>query len=75
MVDLMSEVALREDVNKMSTKNCAIVMGPNLYQYDDRSASTDPMQALVVSNKCCSILSNLIIHNLQVKHNWSPKGL
>jgi hypothetical protein len=47
MVELMSKVVLNEDINKMSTKNCAIVMGPNLYQYEGPSGE-DPMQALMV---------------------------
>jgi hypothetical protein len=72
MVNVLSQVVRNEEVNKMGTKNCAIVMGPNMYHFDE-SSSPDPMQALVVSNKCCTILSNLLIHHCQTRYGYTPK--
>jgi len=53
MLDLMADVVSHEAENKMSVKNCAIVMGPNLYKLP---SDADPMEALVVSQKAVSFM-------------------
>ena len=64
VLDLMSDVAMNKDKNKMSPANCAIVMGPNLFSTDQ---NVNPMQALMISQKAVKILEHLI--------NWRMKEL
>eukprot|EP00943_MAST-04B_sp_MAST-4B-sp1_P000758 g758.t1 len=57
VLDIMSDVAMNKDKNKMSPANCAIVMGPNLFSTDQ---NVNPMQALMISQKAVKILEHLI---------------
>ena len=57
VLDLMCTVARNKDKNKMSSANCAIVMGPNLFSTDQ---SVNPMQALMISQKAVKIFEHLI---------------
>eukprot|EP01103_Thecamoeba_quadrilineata_P005657 TRINITY_DN15426_c0_g1_i1.p1 TRINITY_DN15426_c0_g1~~TRINITY_DN15426_c0_g1_i1.p1 ORF type:complete len:355 (+),score=46.48 TRINITY_DN15426_c0_g1_i1:64-1065(+) len=63
LIDFLNRVAEKQDINKMSAQNLAIVLAPNLYE----PTGTDPMEGLVLSQKCAQLLTQLLIsrHNLQ----------
>ena len=52
LLDVMAHVVVEENVNKMSAKNMAIVVAPNLYQLE----SDNPMVALTKSQEVHSLL-------------------
>jgi hypothetical protein len=68
LVDILTQVALCEEHNKMSAKNCAIVAGPNLLRAD--MVETNPMKALVLSQKTANFVEHLINFQLRVVHNF-----
>ena len=70
MLDMLSKVVMNEEVNKMSVKNCAIVMGPNLFNND---ISINPMKALMLTNKAGNFLSNMLGHRLKTKFGYDAK--
>jgi len=67
LFDLMCEVVQNEKVNKMSAKNMAIVMSPNLYSIN----SENPMVALTMSQKVADFCTVLLKSRLMVKYNYS----
>ena len=70
LLDLMCAVVLNEDVNKMTAKNMAIVMSPNLYSVTTENA----MVALTMSQKVAQFCTVLLQSRLQVKYNYVSKG-
>ena len=62
LLDVLCEVVRLWDMNKMDAQNCAIVMGPNLFFTDQ---SSNPMQALMVSQKSVVVLKLLIEWRLE----------
>eukprot|EP01111_Echinosteliopsis_oligospora_P013638 TRINITY_DN4938_c0_g1_i1.p1 TRINITY_DN4938_c0_g1~~TRINITY_DN4938_c0_g1_i1.p1 ORF type:complete len:328 (-),score=64.61 TRINITY_DN4938_c0_g1_i1:202-1185(-) len=61
LMDLLLAVAHNSSVNKMTSQNLAIVVAPNLY---DVSAS-NPMEGLVMSQKCVQFLHNVLTWKMQ----------
>ena len=57
LLDTMAYVASRVSVNKMTPKNLAIVVSPNLYCADE---GCSPMEALVMSQKCANLVTNFL---------------
>jgi len=57
LLDLLCSIAQNESQNKMTLKNLAIVISPNLYNMDDMP----PMEALVVSQKLATALENILL--------------
>ncbi len=62
LFDLMSMVVLEEKVNKMTAKNMAIVISPNLYAVN----SENPMVALTMSQKVADFCTVLLKSRLLV---------
>jgi len=56
LVDLLIAVSEKQSVNKMTIQNLAIVLAPNLYE----PTGTDPMEGLVLSQKCAQLLAHLL---------------
>jgi hypothetical protein len=56
LMDLLVDTAKYEGINKMSPQNLAIVVAPNLYD----SSSSDPMEGLVMSQKCVQFLNQVL---------------
>jgi len=56
LLDLMSDVAKHESINRMSAKNLAIVISPNLFSSDNLA----PMEALVLSQKTANVVTNFL---------------
>ena len=71
LLDLLTQVALCEEHNKMSAKNCAIVAGPNLLRAD--MVEANPMKALVLSQKTANFVEHLINFQLRVVHGFVRK--
>jgi hypothetical protein len=69
LFDLMSKVVMNEGVNKMSAKNMAIVMSPNLYSV----ATENPMVALTMSQKVADFCTVLLKSRLKVKWGYDCK--
>jgi hypothetical protein len=70
LFDLMCKVVMNEEVNKMTVKNCSIVLGPNMFDTERASA---PLEALMLSNKSGSFISNMLAHRLKTMYNYNPK--
>jgi len=66
LLDLMCEVVMNEKVNKMSAKNMAIVMSPNLYSIN----SENPMAALTMSQKVADFTTVVLKSRLLVKYKY-----
>ena len=56
LLDLLAEVAQHHEVNRMTAKNLAIVVAPNLFTTD----SANPMEALVLSQKTAVVVTNYL---------------
>jgi len=56
LVDLLISVAEKQSINKMTVQNLAIVLAPNLYE----PTGTDPMEGLVLSQKCAQLFAHLL---------------
>ncbi|EFA79783.1 RhoGAP domain-containing protein [Heterostelium album PN500] len=54
LMNLLLHVASHSNVNKMTLQNLAIVVAPNLYDV----SSSNPMEGLVLSQKCVQFLHN-----------------
>ncbi len=65
----MCTVVRKEAHNKMGPKNVAIVMGPNLFT---PSGTTDPMNALMISQKAVYLFQCLVVHRLRTVHDYTP---
>jgi len=61
LLHLLLTVAAQSSVNKMSAQNLAIVVAPNLYDV----ASSNPMEGLVMSQKCVQFIHNVLMHKIQ----------
>lgn len=58
IVRLLVRVADNEDKNKMNVKNCAIVVGPNLFNVHEKA---NPMEALMMSQHVVGFLHRLLV--------------
>jgi len=66
LCDVMADIVMNEAANKMTAKNMAIVMSPNLF-----SVSADnPMFALTMSQKIADLTEKLLKSWLKVKHGY-----
>jgi len=61
LMDLLIEVSQYCKENKMTSQNLAIVVAPNLYDV----STTNPMEGLVLSQKCVQFLHNVLNHRMQ----------
>ena len=57
VAQLLADTAAREGANKMSARNLAICVGPNLFAVDDKA---NPMEALMASQKSVTLLFHLV---------------
>ena len=55
LLDLLSEVATNEDINRMTPTNLAIVLSPNLF---DAGPGVDPYQELLLSQRVAAFTSS-----------------
>ncbi|EGC38160.1 hypothetical protein DICPUDRAFT_29142 [Dictyostelium purpureum] len=62
LMNLLLQVSSFSDVNKMTAQNLAIVVAPNLYDV----SSSNPMEGLVLSQKCVQFLHNVLNHKVSV---------
>ncbi|KAK5583011.1 hypothetical protein RB653_004601 [Dictyostelium firmibasis] len=62
LMHLLLMVSSFSDVNKMTAQNLAIVVAPNLYDV----SSSNPMEGLVLSQKCVQFLHNVLSHKVSV---------
>mmetsp|Transcript_23135 Transcript_23135/g.33897 ORF Transcript_23135/g.33897 Transcript_23135/m.33897 type:complete len:482 (+) Transcript_23135:87-1532(+) len=69
LLDLMAEIVINEDVNRMSVKNMAIVMSPNLYAVTSENA----MVALTMAQKVAEFTTNILAARLKSKYNYDPR--
>jgi len=60
LMDLLIETAQFAKENKMTSQNLAIVVAPNLYDV----STTNPMEGLVMSQKCVQFLHNVLNHRM-----------
>jgi len=73
LLSVMAEVAQHQEKNKMNERAIAIVMAPNLYE-PPQAQSSDPMEALIYSQKMTKFLCELLHHYVMAKtrvHNSS----
>jgi len=61
LMDLLIMVAQNSKENKMTSQNLAIVVAPNLYDV----STSNPMEGLVMSQKCVQFLHNVLNHKIQ----------
>jgi hypothetical protein len=66
LMDLMAEIVMNEAVNRMSAKNMAIVMSPNLFSI----SSDNPMVALTMSQKVADFTTKLLAWRLRTKYHY-----
>jgi hypothetical protein len=57
LLDTLALVAQNTDTNLMTAQSCAIVTAPNLF---NAGPDVAPMEALVLSQKCAVLLTNLL---------------
>eukprot|EP01119_Soliformovum_irregulare_P017980 TRINITY_DN5432_c0_g1_i1.p1 TRINITY_DN5432_c0_g1~~TRINITY_DN5432_c0_g1_i1.p1 ORF type:complete len:887 (+),score=315.96 TRINITY_DN5432_c0_g1_i1:533-3193(+) len=72
LIDLLTEVTRRQDVNKMSEQNLAIVVAPPLMDVSDE----DPVEALFLTQECSALVKHMIEYRLKERYNiqrtWEP---
>eukprot|EP01110_Echinostelium_bisporum_P000947 TRINITY_DN12299_c0_g1_i1.p1 TRINITY_DN12299_c0_g1~~TRINITY_DN12299_c0_g1_i1.p1 ORF type:complete len:326 (-),score=32.55 TRINITY_DN12299_c0_g1_i1:154-1131(-) len=61
LMNLLISVSENSGVNKMTPQNLAIVVAPNLYDV----STSNPMEGLVMSQKCVQFLLNILTHKIQ----------
>lgn len=61
LMELLMSVAQYSKENKMTSQNLAIVVAPNLYDV----STSNPMEGLVMSQKCVQFLHNILNHRIQ----------
>ena len=66
LLDLMSAIVMNDKVNKMSSKNMAIVMSPNLYSV----SSDNPMVALTMAQKVADFTTVVLKSRLMTAHGY-----
>jgi len=64
LMNLLLMVAANCQINKMSAQNLAIVVAPNLYDV----STSNPMEGLVMSQKCVQFLHNILLWKMQQGH-------
>lgn len=64
LMQLLMLIQSNSAVNKMTAQNLAIVVAPNLYDV----SSSNPMEGLVMSQKCVQFLHNILLWKLQNQH-------
>lgn len=69
LLDLLCMTTAHSGVNRMTPQNLAIVVAPNLYD----SSSSDPMEGLVMSQKCVQFLNNVLLWYLERKTGSVPE--
>ncbi|KAJ8612564.1 hypothetical protein CTAYLR_007194 [Chrysophaeum taylorii] len=67
LLDLMATIVTNEHTNKMSAKNMAIVMSPNLYS----THAENPMAALTMAQTVADATKNLLAWRLADHHNYA----
>jgi len=67
LMNLLLQVSEYSDINKMTAQNLAIVVAPNLYDV----SSSNPMEGLVMSQKCVQFLHNVLNHKVSVSRRES----
>lgn len=68
LLDLLCETTAHSAVNRMTPQNLSIVVAPNLYD----TSSSDPMEGLVMSQKCVQFLNNILLWYLEQKTGSVP---
>lgn len=68
LLDLLCQTTAHSQVNRMTPQNLAIVVAPNLYD----TSSSDPMEGLVMSQKCVQFLNNILLWYLEQKTGSVP---
>jgi len=63
LLELIAEVAIHENSNKMSPKSLAIVLTPNLFS---NPSDVDPSEWLTLSQKVVNFVYHLIIHFIRI---------
>lgn len=69
LLDLMSLVVMNEDLNKMSARNIAIVLAPNLFSVNTENA----MYALTMSQKVADFTTKCLAARLRNHFQYSAK--
>jgi len=69
LLDLLAMVAVNSPVNKMTSQNLAIVLAPNLYDIN----STNPMEGLILSQKCAQFFMNVLNSHMGKSLNETPR--
>jgi hypothetical protein len=64
LLDTMGQVVAHKDINKMSAKNMAIVIAPNLYSLMDLS---DPMAAITWTQRIARFAEIVLVARMQVR--------
>jgi len=59
LLELVADVAIHEQTNKMNAKSLAVVLAPNLYS---NPMDIDPNEGLMISQKVVNLVNHLIIH-------------
>ncbi|CAN0920011.1 Rho GTPase-activating protein 2 [Linum grandiflorum] len=67
-VDLMTDVVLEEEHNKMNARNIAMVFAPNMTQM------SDPLTALMHAVQVMNLLKTLITKNLREREEMGSEG-
>ncbi|GAM26524.1 hypothetical protein SAMD00019534_096990, partial [Acytostelium subglobosum LB1] len=67
LMDLLIQVASYSRINKMTPQNLAIVVAPNLYDV----STSNPMEGLVLSQKCVQFLHNVLTHKISQMNSRS----
>lgn len=61
LMDLLIKTSQNSKENKMTSQNLAIVVAPNLYDV----STSNPMEGLVMSQKCVQFLHNVLNYTIQ----------
>eukprot|EP00455_Lapot_gusevi_P029540 TRINITY_DN3163_c0_g1_i3.p1 TRINITY_DN3163_c0_g1~~TRINITY_DN3163_c0_g1_i3.p1 ORF type:complete len:388 (-),score=144.14 TRINITY_DN3163_c0_g1_i3:193-1356(-) len=67
LLDLCVDIAAKQNINKMTPQNLAIVIAPNLFKPD--ALNLQPMQALVFSQKVAHFLFKSVCWRQKIRYN------